>query len=106
EMIGVVERDEALGMPSCKKNRGRVVDPDGVVARRMEHDQRAAQRGDRRCQLLRGDVVEKFAANVELASGELHLGFTASIDFGTLAGKEMRNMRRIGRRVERRDRNR
>ena len=43
---------------------------------------------------------------MKFASGELHLGFTASVDFGALAGKEMRNMCRIGRRVDRRDRNR
>ena len=93
-------------MPRREKNRRSVVDADDRVARRVKNDQRAAQCGNCSGKLLRGNILEEFAADSELATGELHLGFAASVDFGALAGKQMRDMCRIGGRVDRCDRHR
>ena len=40
QMVGLRERDEALGVPGRDENAGRIVDTDGIIGRRMHHEQR------------------------------------------------------------------
>ena len=47
QMIRARQRDKTLGMPGRDENAGRVVDADGVVGRRVHHQQRLVQVGDR-----------------------------------------------------------
>ena len=42
------------------ENAGGIVDPDGIVGRRMHDQQRLVQFGDMRHQAVLGDVVEEF----------------------------------------------
>ena len=75
-----------------EKDIGGVVDPDGVVGRRMHHQQRLVQFGDVGHQAVLGDVVEEFALDVEGTAGELNLDLALAADIIDLVLEEMRDM--------------
>src|SRR5712692_2242436 len=72
-MVGIGERDEALGMFGRREDLARVVDPDGGVDRRMKDEQRLAQVFDALEQPLLGDIVEKLAPDSESPPADLLL---------------------------------
>src|SRR5205809_7283114 len=88
QMVGVVERDEALGMPRGKKNLRRIFDADRRVPRSVKNDKRAAKPRNRLGELLCRDVLEEFAADSELAPRELDLGFAVNVNLGALSCEE------------------
>ncbi len=105
-MVRVVEGDETLWMPGGEKDLRRVVDPDRRVARSVENNECAVKRRDRRRELLCRDVLEEFAADLELAPRELDFGLAVDVDLGALSCEEFFDVRGIGRGIDRRDRDR
>ena len=103
-MIGARQRHKTLGMLGRDENIGGVVDPDGVVGRRMHDQQRLVQLGDMRHQIMLGDVVEEFALDMERPPGELHLDLALGADVLDPILEEMRDMRGIGGRGDGDDR--
>ena len=62
------------------ENTRGIVDADDPVARRVEDQQRPAEPGDVRSQLVRLDVVEKLLTNAERSAGEQHLRLAPRLD--------------------------
>ena len=79
-MVRSLQRDEALGMLRRQENSARIVDADGVVGRRMEHEQRLVQIRDALDEVLFGDVRHEITADAEGASGQRHLDLTLLAD--------------------------
>jgi len=81
QVIGAVERNEALRMLGGGKNVAGIVDADSVVGRRMEDQQRLVQCRDMPGEILLRDVVEERAADAEGAAGErdFDLAFAADL---------------------------
>ena len=103
QMVGVDERDKALGMLGGEENAARVVDADRVVGRRMQHQQRLAQVGDARDQLLLGDVVEKLAPDAERPTRQHDLALALRADIRDLLLEQPGHVARIGWRRDGRD---
>ena len=104
QMIGAGQRHETLGMLGGDEDIGGVVDPDGVVGRRMHDQQRLVQFGDMRHQAMLGDVVEEFALDVKRPSGELHFDLALRADVLDPILEQMRDMGGIGGRGDGDDR--
>ena len=102
-MVGVGERDEALGMFGRRKQLARVVDPDGGIDRGVEDQQSFAQILDALQQALLGDVVEKLAADPESSSADLDLAMAPLVDEFDPVPEQSDDVARIGRRGERDD---
>ena len=97
QMIGAGKRDEALRMLRCEEDVTRIIDPDSVVGRGMEDQQRLVQLGDERCERLLGDVVEKGAADFELPPRQRDLYLAVHGDVGDLTLEQASNVGGIGR---------
>ncbi len=78
-----------------------IVDADGVVGRRMEHQQRFAQAGDLFIQRPASNVVEELALDGERASGEFDLQLALFANVIDVIPKQTRDMRRIAGRGDR-----
>ena len=68
QMIRAVERDEALRMLGRLKNGAGILDPDGGIGRRMQHQQRALQPPEPRRLILPRNRIEKIAPDPERAA--------------------------------------
>ncbi len=99
-MVGVVERDEALGMHGGPEDHGRVLDADGFVAGRVEDHQRLLQRGDPTGQPRPGKIVEELLADREAAPREDHLRLAVGLDSREVGGEILHHMRRVGGRAD------
>ena len=100
EMITFVEADEALRVPRRLEDRLGLIDPYGLIERRVEDQQRAAQRSD----VARVDgahIVEEVAPNLDRSRANLHLGRTVLCNGGGRIAKKMRHVGRIERRANR-----
>jgi hypothetical protein len=75
-MVGVVERDEALGVFGGGEDGGCIVDADDLVARRMEDHERALESCNSLLHLLRAHVVDEVLADPEPTPGKLDAGFS------------------------------
>jgi len=96
KMIAIRQRYETLGMFGRDENPRRIVDADGVVGRRVHDQQRLVQLGDVRHQIVLGDVVEKFALDVERPARERDLDLTLRADILDAVLEKMRDMGGIG----------
>ncbi len=104
-MVGVVERDEALGVPRGQEDARGVADADDVVPRCVEHEQRPSQSRDVRVESLSLDVLEELALDLEGAAGNRHGGLAAALDLlDPIFFQEMTDLRGIGGGCDGRDR--
>ncbi len=94
-MVGAGERDEALGMLGRAENMRGVVDADGVVGRRVEHQQRLAQGGEAFVEFLLGHVVEEFTPDAERPPGQRHFHFALLLDLVDVLLEQADDMRGI-----------
>jgi hypothetical protein len=62
EVVGVVERYEALRVPRGLVDQGRVLDPDDGIDGRMEDQERPAERADGRLDPSTFEILEEIAA--------------------------------------------
>src|SRR5918996_5146336 len=106
EMVGIIKRDEALGVPGSGEDGACVLDPDELVAGPVKDQKRAPESRDRLLEALALDVFEELAPDAETAAGELHLGLAVLPDGLFLLAEEMAHMGRIGRRGDGGDRDR
>ena len=74
EVIGAVERHEALRVTRRLEDLRRMVDRHGVVDRRVQHQQRPLHRRDPIGDHVSAQVVDELLANGERSSCQLHLG--------------------------------
>ena len=96
QVVGIVERNEALGVLRRTKDARGVVDADDLVERRMEDEQRPPKHGDVRGQLVPLDVVEKLPANAERPPNEQHLRLAPRLDLRHRRLKQPDDVRRLG----------
>ena len=80
QMIGAGERHKTLGMLGRDEDAGGVVDADGIVGRRVQHQQRLMEAGDIRHQAVLGDIVEELAGDMERPAGERDLDLAVRAD--------------------------
>ncbi len=80
EMVGGVERDEALRVLRRREYSRGVVDADDCVARRVHHHERSSQPRDDLAELLFLDVVEKLLPDAERAAGDVDHRFAFGFD--------------------------
>ncbi len=68
-------------MPCSNENAGRIIDADGVVVWRVHDQQRLVKLGHLRHQIVFGDVVEEFAADIKRPARErdFHLAVLADV---------------------------
>ena len=69
-----------FGMLGGDENVRGIVDADQIVGRRMEHQQRLAQRGEAFVELLLRHVVKEFALDGERPPGQLHFDLALFLD--------------------------
>ena len=80
------------------ENLRRILDADGVVGRRMHHQQRLVQVCHLRHQIMLGDVVKEFALDVERPAGERDFHFAVLADVLDAIAEKMGDVEGIGRR--------
>ena len=80
QVVGVVERDEALGVQQRPVDPTGVVDTHDVVDRRVEDRGRHAQVTQPGEQVVLLQVVEELLLDLELTTGELHRRASARFD--------------------------
>ena len=93
-----------LGCLAARKIRVAFSMPTVSSVGRVHHQQRLVQFCHLRHQIVFGDVVEEFAADVERAAGERDLDLALGADVLDLVLEKMRDMGRIGRRCDGDDR--
>src|SRR5215469_7878602 len=76
QMIGVIERDEALRMLGGHKYRRGILDADHRITRRVHNQQRLTERANSIFQPVLLGVRDKTAPNAELAPRQRHLCLT------------------------------
>src|SRR5690242_8793076 len=80
QMVGAVDRDERLRMSCPVEDLLGILHAHRLVARRVQHQQRAVQSVDALRLRLPGDVVEELPTDGEHAAAQIHLGFPAPLD--------------------------
>src|SRR5579871_421539 len=105
QMIGGVERDEALRMPRCQEDLGRVVDADDRIQGRMHDEEGAAKVANARLQRLHPDVVEEGLRDLEGPAADIDRGAPVRLDgFHPCFAQQVSNVRWLGRRAQGDDR--
>ena len=97
QVVGGVERDEALRVQRRLEDARRVVDRDRFVARRVHDEERLAQVAERLVRPLAREIVEQLPADPERPSTEDDLGLAGPLDLVALRD-EREHVRGIGRR--------
>jgi len=103
QVVGIVERDEALGVPCGKKDARGIVDPDHLVARGMQYKQRPAERADLVVEPPHLGVLDERAPNAERPAGQLDFGLAFGPDPIERTAELPEHVRHIGRRADRHD---
>ena len=75
EMIGIVQRDEALRMLRGQENLGAIFDADHLVSARMQNQKRLLERSEARELIVVRQIVDKAAAHPERAPADADLSF-------------------------------
>ncbi len=96
-MIGIVERDEALGMLGGLEDAGGVYDADGGVDGRMKDQERFLHGCDVAFQLLPFEIFQELQLDAKRPPGEQHLGLAFGLDFGPGFLEKIGYVGRIGR---------
>src|SRR5687767_6853804 len=82
-MVGLVQRDKALGMLGCQEKTLGVRDPDGAIQGGVEEKQRLVQLGEGPLEVILREVVEELLPDAEGASSsEVDLGFSPGFELG------------------------
>ena len=97
QVIGIVQRDEALRMARGRKDARGVLDADDLVARRLHHQQRLAEVADLVFEPMRLGVLDERAADVEWPAGELDLGLAIGPDSLQRPTELMQHVGDVGR---------
>ena len=92
QVIGVIQRDEALGMFGGQEQTTRVVDPYGVVGWRMKNQEALLQVTQPRLKVLRGNVVKELFADEKPAPGDRDSCFAGALDFIRFLGDQVPNV--------------
>ena len=103
-MVGLVQRHEALRVFGRREDRGRVLDADDPVDRRMQDEQRLAHGSDTLGEPGGAHVVDELAADPEASPAELHRGLSIALDLGKARTEILQHVARIGRSADRDDR--
>src|SRR3954454_17334917 len=98
QVVGPIERNEALGMPRRHEDAGRIADVDRRIAWRMHDEERLPQPADPRGEILLRYIGEELALDFESSSGELDFGLAVRFDFRHAIGEKPGDMARIARR--------
>ena len=93
QVIGGVERDEALRMLRREEDRRGVIDRHDGVGRRVHDEQRAMQARHGLRDLLHRDVFQEFAPNREAAARKVDFGGAAAANLVFASGEEIAEMR-------------
>ena len=101
--IGIIQRDEALGMSGGSEDRACIRDAHGLIARCMTHDERGLEPCDAILKTLLPDVLQELLSDRELPPGKCHFGFSRGLDFIDPGAEIMNHVTRIRRRTDRRD---
>jgi hypothetical protein len=97
QVVSVVERHEALGVPRSQEDVRGVADADDVVARRVEHEQCPSQPRDVRVEALVRDILQELAPDLEGAAGDRYRGLAGALDLlDPILFQEMTDIRGIG----------
>src|SRR4029077_3958458 len=91
------ERHKALGVLGTKENVRGILDTDGVVCGRVEHQQRFVQIGEAILDALLRDVIKEFALDTEWAPGELHFDLALLADLVDVVLEQTDDVRGIAR---------
>jgi hypothetical protein len=102
-VVGPVERHEALRVKSCLVDPRRVLDPDHLVAWRMQDQQWPVQIVDPRLKVLLADIVQELTADREAPAGELDGRLSRPFDGIEIRVKVLKNVLGICRRADRHD---
>jgi hypothetical protein len=97
KMVGIGQRHEALRMFGSDKDPSRIVNADGVVGRRMHHEQRLAQMGDVIHQAVLFDIVDELALDGEGAARKRNVSLAVLLDGLDLFPEQAGDVRRVGR---------
>ena len=100
QVIGIVERNEALRVLRGGEDPPGVFDPDRRIARRVKHQQSLAKAGDRLFQAGRFDIFEELLLDGEGPAGEQHFGLAFGLDLGAGGLEQVLHVPRIGRRTD------
>src|SRR5262245_17498383 len=73
QMIGARKRHEAFRMPGRLEDTAGILDPDPIIGRRVEDQQRLAQMRDLLPQILLGNIIQEGAADTKPPSLERDL---------------------------------
>jgi hypothetical protein len=93
----MVERYEALGVPAGIEDAPSVLDPDHLVSRSMEDEQRPVQVVDLCTEILRTHVLQELTADGEPPSGKLNRRLARALDSGHFGLEACNHVFRIGR---------
>jgi hypothetical protein len=89
QVVGIFERDEALGMPGGGEDLAGVLDADDLVAWREEDDQRLPEPGSMVPQLLPGDIVQELFLDPKAPAGDGYLGLALGFDLRSCACEQV-----------------
>ena len=93
QVVGAIEGDEGLGVLGGDEDAGGIVDADGCIKRRMQHQQRGPHRPDARFLFAVLQVVEKLPRQGEAPATQLDLARTIPPD---LVGRRAEVMQHVG----------
>ena len=95
KVIGIVERDEAFRMAGGGEDARGVLDPDALVARGVQDQERAAELADRGAERGRLDILHELPPDGEGPLAQRHLGLAAARDFVQRSGEVVLHMGRV-----------
>src|SRR4051812_39775156 len=87
EMVGLVERHEALRVPGGLKDPPGDLDPDDLVGGRMKDEERPAQVVDSGLEILAPHVVEELLRHGKSPPGEFHFSLSLPLNRGHMGTK-------------------
>ena len=105
QVIGAIERDEALRVAGHLEETACVLDADGLVDGRVEDEQRLAEIRHGGLQRRGRQILEELPADPERPAGERDQRLAARGDLLALVREELRHVAWIRRRADRRDGN-
>jgi len=100
QVVGGVERDEALGVARRDEDRRGVVDAHRGVERRVHDQQRQAQLLDPLGLAVGREVVEELLLDAERPAGQLDLGLARGLDLVARALEQVGDVAGVGRRAD------
>ena len=103
QVVGAVERDEALGVPRDLEDPARVRDGNHRVARAVEDQERSVELGDRRFASRLAQVVEELAPDPKRTACDRHDGLAVAFDRRQVSREQAAHVLRRERRADGRD---